>query len=187
MKFYKIITDDAFIGAVHSGQFVTENGVNHKLFFSNEITGQYVSYDGALYRDYWMSPIQGTVHPFASVHIIEITSSEYETFIEAIENNKPINIVPEDEIIPDPVPVTDTDVTIEFMRESKINEMSATCRRVIEAGIDIELRMEIHHFSLNTQDQLNIMSLGVMAQTQALIPYHADGEVCIFYTAEEIQ
>jgi len=25
-----------------------------------------------------------------------------------------------------------------------------------------------------------------MAQTQELIPYHADGEACIFYTAEEI-
>jgi hypothetical protein len=25
-----------------------------------------------------------------------------------------------------------------------------------------------------------------MAQTQSLIPYHADGEQCIFYTSEEI-
>jgi len=25
-----------------------------------------------------------------------------------------------------------------------------------------------------------------MAQTQSMIPYHADGETCIFFTAEEI-
>jgi hypothetical protein len=30
------------------------------------------------------------------------------------------------------------------------------------------------------------MSLGVMAQTETLIPYHADGEECDFYTVEEI-
>ena len=30
------------------------------------------------------------------------------------------------------------------------------------------------------------MSLSTTAQTQSLIPYHADGEECVFYTAEEI-
>ena len=30
------------------------------------------------------------------------------------------------------------------------------------------------------------MSLSIMAQTQSTVPYHADGEECIFYTAEEI-
>jgi len=34
----------------------------------------------------------------------------------------------------------------------KLKEMSATCRRVIEAGFDLELRGETHHFSLDTQD-----------------------------------
>jgi len=30
------------------------------------------------------------------------------------------------------------------------------------------------------------MNLSTLAQTQALIPYHADGEECMFYSAEEI-
>ncbi len=30
------------------------------------------------------------------------------------------------------------------------------------------------------------MNLSLMAQTQTMIPYHADGEECIFYTNEEI-
>ena len=64
--------------------------------------------------------------------------------------------------------------------------MSYLCRKVIEAGFDLELRGEIHHFSLSTQDQLNLISLSGMAQTQELIPYHADGEACVFYTAAEI-
>ena len=64
--------------------------------------------------------------------------------------------------------------------------MSYACRIAIENGFDLELRGEMHHFSLTTQDQLNLMSLSTMTQTQSLIPYHADGEECTFYTAEEI-
>ena len=30
------------------------------------------------------------------------------------------------------------------------------------------------------------MNLNMLAQTQDLIPYHADGEECIFYTSDEI-
>lgn len=101
-----------------------------------------------------------------------------ETIIKDEDNTEPPNYN-EEQIIPD-------DGTLEFIRSSKISEMSLQCRRTIEAGVDVELRMETKHFSMDTQDQLNLMSLGVMAQTQELIPYHADGETCIFYTADEI-
>jgi hypothetical protein len=72
------------------------------------------------------------------------------------------------------------------MRDTKINQMSKACRTTIESGFDLDLRGETHHFSLTTQDQLNLMSLSAIAQTQSLIPYHADGEECTFYTPEEI-
>jgi hypothetical protein len=77
-------------------------------------------------------------------------------------------------------------VTIDAMREMKLNSLSYTCRITIEQGFDTIIRGETKHFSLTTQDQLNLMSLSAMAQTQSLIPYHADGEECTFYTAEEI-
>ena len=64
--------------------------------------------------------------------------------------------------------------------------MSNACRQNIEAGIDIEMYGEIKHFSLTTQDQLNLMSLQTLAQTSDIVPYHADGEDVIFYTPEEI-
>jgi len=66
--------------------------------------------------------------------------------------------------------------------------MSMTCRHIIEAGFDIELSdREVHHFSLDTQDQLNLITLSALAETQELIPYHADGEICKFYSAAEIK
>lgn len=64
--------------------------------------------------------------------------------------------------------------------------MSRACRATIEGGFSLELRNEIKHFSLDTQDQLNLMNLSILAQTQSLIPYHADDEECVFYTNEEI-
>jgi len=54
MKFYKIILDKTFIGAIHSGQFIRENPNNHRLYYSDETKGQYIDYKGQLYRDYWM-------------------------------------------------------------------------------------------------------------------------------------
>ena len=184
MKYYKIIVDKTFIGAVHSGQFAVENA-SHKLFLCNDAVGQFVSYNGLLYRDYWMRPIEQTEREYISATITEISEEDYNIYMDAISKNEEI-IEDDTEEEPVVIPVPEEDVSLEFIRASKIAEMSATCRKTIEAGVDVELRGENHHFSLDTQDQLNLMSLGVMAQTQSMIPYHADGETCVFFTAEEI-
>lgn len=189
MKYYKIIKDNSFIGATYSGRFVAQSPNNGRLFYANEITGQFVKYNGNLYRDYWMAEIGNSAPSFLFASIINITEEEYNTLMEAIHNNEIIEVEDEDNteepLIPpvDPTP----DETIEFIRTSKIKEMSYTCRTTIENGFDIELRNETHHFSLDTQDQLNLISLSAMAQTQEMVPYHADGESCIFYTAAEMQ
>ena len=187
MKYYKIIIDKTFIGAVHSGQFVAENTTNHKLYFCAEDKGQFVNYDGILYRDYWMQPLFTNTRAFSNAKILEITEEEYNTYMDAIHNNEEIDDEePEDEPIVIPPTPEEIDEGREFVRASKIAEMSAACRKAIEEGIDLNVHGETHHFSLTTQDQLNLMSLSVMAQTQDIIPYHADGEVCVFFTAEEI-
>jgi len=49
--------------------------------------------------------------------------------------------------------------SIDFIRSSKLTEMSYACRKAIEQGFDLILRGESHHFSLTTQDQLNLMNL----------------------------
>lgn len=186
MKYYKIILDNTFIGVVRSGQFVKESDESKKLFYSDEQHGQFVSYKGVLYKDYWMPPVN-TEREFTMASIIEITEEEFNILQEAIDNDEPVIIDDDDEdepvIIPDP---EDPDITIEAIRDLKINQMSRICRQTIESGFDIEIRGETKHFSLGTEDQLNLMSLGEMAKTQEVIPYHADGEECTFYTANEI-
>ena len=185
MKYYKIIVGTTFIGVVYSGQFVTANGKG-RLVVSDETHGQFVNYKDLLYRDYWMVPTT-TNHPFTFAEIIEITEEEYDALKEAMEKDEEIVIDDDEDEEEEPIlPEEETDITVEAMREFKLYQMSKTCRQTIEAGFDLELRGEVHHFSLTTQDQLNLISLSAMAQTQSLIPYHADGEACIFYTNEEI-
>ena len=186
MKYYKIIVDNNFVGVIDSGAFLEENPRSHRLRYSTDIEGQFVDYYGTLYRDYWMLPID-SARVFTQATITEITQEEYEMLKEAIDSDEPVIIDDdeEEEIIPTPDP-QDINETIRYMRQTKISQMSKTCRQIIENGFDLVLRNQTHHFSLDTQDQLNLISLSEMAKTQELIPYHADGEICIFYTANEI-
>ena len=189
MKYYKLISGQTFVGIANSSNFLAQNPISKWLLAADEITGQYVSCNNQLYRDYWMCALnEGSQIPFTNVDIIEINKEEYDIYSEAIQKNEEI-IVP-DTTYTDVNTVAEEEVespSIEFVRSSKLNEMSYACRTTIEAGFDLELRGETHHFSLDTQDQLNLISLSAMAQTQSLIPYHADGEACIFYTNEEIE
>lgn len=186
MKYYKIMTfENKFIGAVSSSDFIRYSFIGHSYMRCNEKKGEYVVFNGITYRAAWMAPCK-TDRTYIEAQIIEISEEEYQIFMDAIEHNETIPDEQED-IPPLPEPIDEIEAeTVEFVRSSKISEMSLQCRKTIEAGIDVELRMETKHFSMDTQDQLNLMSLGVMAQTQELIPYHADGETCIFYTADEI-
>lgn len=73
---------------------------------------------------------------------------------------------------------------IDEIREIKINMMSSICQSVIENGIDVNGE----HYSLTAHDQLNIMNLESQARINPNkpLPYHADGEMCRLYSAEEI-
>lgn len=187
MKYYKIMNGSTFVGAINSNNFVAKNPKTGWLLTSNEILGQFVDYNEQLYRDYWMQPIPNNDEQFLSVTIVEIEQEEYNSLIEAIENHEPIPVEEEEdepiEVIEEP---TEPDELLEYVREGKINEMSRACRETIEAGFDLDIRGETKHFSLTTQDQLNLISLNLMAQTESLIPYHADGEETTFYTRDEI-
>ena len=188
MKYYKIIKDNTFVGIITSNNFIRYQNANRMLMGANEETGDLVDYNNHLYRALWMKPMNSNINQhFEIADITEISQEEYNSFSDAIRANK--QIIVEDKIqeyVQPTIKLNIEEQGIDFIRSSKLNEMSYACRKTIEAGFDLELRGETKHFSLATQDQLNLMSLGVMAQTQSLIPSHADGEECDFYTAEEI-
>ena len=70
----------------------------------------------------------------------------------------------------------------------KIKEMSNTCRQTIIDGIDVELSDgKTHHFSLEIEDQIKIQALAIKAQQgEEKLYWHPDGELCQFYSAEDI-
>lgn len=184
MKYYKIIQDNTFIGVVTSDNFVRYQPKTNMIIGSNEKRGEFVEYKNTIYRATWMAPSTLNTEGYELAEVIEVTKEFYDKYKDIIEAINMGDDWKEKETVITIDPYAQID--IDFIRTNKLQEMSITCRKTIEAGFDLELRGETKHFSLDTQDQLNLMSLGQMTQTQSLIPYHADGEECDFYTAEEI-
>lgn len=77
---------------------------------------------------------------------------------------------------------------LEIAKETKIEQLSATCNSAILAGFDIVLSDGVrHHFSLEITDQIMISMLASKAAAgQAAVPWHADDEGCKFFSAEDI-
>lgn len=185
MKYFKILVNDLLVGAISSDDFIFRRR-SGGFCNTTEEYAELAVYKNQYYRASWMLPIDYEF-TYTDASILSISEEEYNALKHAEESDQEIEDNTEEEEEEQPVWVDPIEQeTIEYLRESKIREMSYACRTTIEAGFDLELRDEIHHFSLDTQDQLNLISLSAMAQTQSMIPYHADGESCIFYSAEEI-
>lgn len=73
-------------------------------------------------------------------------------------------------------------------KENLIDEMSDTCNATITAGFDITLSGgETCHFSLEMTDQIMISALAAkVAAGEESVPWHADGQSCKFFSAEDI-
>lgn len=110
-----------------------------------------------------------------SVICEDIEKQEYDMLVERL---KPDEDIPEE---PD-------DTHIQKLRQSKVNEMSRSCFEVITNGIDVELSDgNTYHFSLTVEDQLNLITISSMiSEGQNTLPYHADGEQCVFFSADDM-
>lgn len=144
-----------------------------------------------MYRDNWMQPITDNTIAYEEISAYQIDKEEYLLLKDAEENGEANTEITEyvennDEpsVAKDPI---DT-ATIEYAKELKISDMSRQCNRIITSGVDVELSdNKVYHFSLTTQDQLNFISLSSMiANGETQIPYHADGELCKFYSVSDI-
>lgn len=189
MKFYKIIKDEVFIGVVSSFNFFVFNPLYHNFLSSDEKEGQFISFNGEFYRDYWMKALPDYPVTYHQALIQEISEEEYNTINDAIQNE--VEIVPqlvtneEKEIFIQPISNEEI-VDLDYLKSIKLRALSKQCNETIEAGFGLEIHNDIKHFSLNTQDQLNLISLSLLTRTQSSAPYHADGELCEVYTAREI-
>ena len=71
---------------------------------------------------------------------------------------------------------------VEQVRRAKKEEIGLACSAAIYAGIDVNGS----HYSLTEHDQTELMAqLTTVKEGAAAVPYHADGELCRMFTAEE--
>lgn len=80
------------------------------------------------------------------------------------------------------------DITaIELAQAEKLKEIAKECEKTIHAGIDVALSTGIEHFSLTTNDQINLF--GKQSQLAAGLQqfeYHQDGDLCRYYSAADM-
>jgi hypothetical protein len=72
-------------------------------------------------------------------------------------------------------------------QEKKLVEVSSICQKTIYAGTDIITSKGVQHFSLTLEDQTNIsFAYSSIMNGASEFPYHADGELCVMYSSEDI-
>lgn len=188
MKYYKIIDKNEFVG-ICTTLDMRKFQKKHSIFLvCDESEAQYIQCNGAMYHAVWMLPMDVDAQSVPVVQIIEIAQSEYNALYEAIKSDEPIEIEPEQ---PQEEPKEDEtiNITISYIKESKIKEMKAKCSNMITTGFDITLSDgKTYHFSLTLQDQLNLITSSQMVSDGVEeIPYHADGELCKYYASTDIE
>lgn len=89
---------------------------------------------------------------------------------------------------PEPYVPTDEELLAAALAQKK-SEVSAECEQTIYRGVTVTLSDgSSEHFALTIEDQLNLF--GKQAQLAAgaeQLEYHADGQSCRYYSAEDMQ
>lgn len=193
MIYYKILKDREFIGIGTSYDLRVYQPKHDILLVADEDVAQYIQIKDQLYRDDWFKLLNTNSIEYEIANISVISEDEYKQLLEAIDKGEEISIpIEEDNIIEanDNVIVNEEEIiTLEYLKAQKIKEMSHICNQTITNGFDITLSDgKEHHFSLTTQDQLNLITLSAMVSAgETTIPYHADGELCKHFSINDIE
>ena len=77
--------------------------------------------------------------------------------------------------------------TLEEVKAQKKAEISAACENTIHSGIDVKIGENWEHFSLETNDQINLFGKQYqLANGATSVEYHQDGYPCKYYSAEDM-
>ena len=193
MTYYKVIKDNEFVGIGTSYELRKYQLKHGILLVADDNTAQYIQINDKLYRDNWFKVLTTNTIEYETASISVIDESEYQQLFEAIDAGEEISNVTNDEDTyyqeDDNVVDNDSIITLDYLKTQKIKEMSYYCNQAIVNGFDVELSDgRTHHFSLTVQDQLNLITLSSLAASGVdNIPYHADGELCEFFSVNDIQ
>lgn len=190
MTYYKVICDNAFAGVGTTNDLRKHQKKHNILVFAGSEDAECIEIDGELYRDKWCKPFSAGDFPCKSASVLAISLEEYESLKSSIDRAEEIRI---DEAEPISDEITETaesdaeEVTAEFVRNVKIQELSLACSKAIADGFDVEISGEVMHFSLTTNDQTNLNAAAMQGLNGAsLIPYHSDGGEYRLFALDDI-
>lgn len=190
MNYYKLINGQNIVGIATNDNYRRYQEKRGLSLATDISKAQYFEVGGIFYRDNWLKNLGDAPILCIDVQIIAIDENEYIALEEAFKTNEVIqnDMQEEPEVIIDEDVVSDPDITVEYIREMKIQQMRKICHDTIVAGFDIVLSDEkVHHFSLEIEDQLKIQALAIKAEKgDTILPWHSDGELCKFYSALDI-
>lgn len=174
--FYKVIYNNIIIDILNNPTWVRWLGRAARFILADSVSANgVVSSDGqSVYNLAMCGPFENTSDVYKSVTLIEVAESEY-NFIKA-------------QIVKSTLSEGGEIITLAMARDNKIKEMRAACEAEIVSGFDVVLSDGLlHHFTLDIYDQLKITKLYAKA-TEGVdaLPYHADGEVCKYFSWEDI-
>ena len=185
--YYKIVKDNTVLGVATSNDLIRYQSLHKMYLMASESSAEAIVCNGVIYHADWMREFKAPTK-YIEADVLAIDEEEYNVLSKAFETNEVI----EQENIEEPinnnvVEEVPEEMTVAFVKDAKIKEMKNTCRLEIENGVDVVLSDgKTYHFSLATQDQLNLSTLSTMiAAGETSIPYHADGELCKYYSAED--
>lgn len=183
MNYYKIIKDGTFIG-VATTYDMRKFQLKHSVFLiCEEDDAQYIQCERILYHDKWMNaPLSD---PYEEAVVKQINKEDYDILFNAVKSNEEI-IVPEETRIDIQLDSIDKDdqYIVEFIRNSKLNELRYACNKSIINGISIESDGDAKVYSYTLEDQSNLSSLYMMGNGGL---YHANNEEFRYYSANEIK
>lgn len=183
--FVKVVLDGQIIDAVKElscCKYNKRSGMVLRCGRRDSPSGIVSERTGEIYQVGSWPRFPDSVTPAGTVEIVYIDEVEYNALVEALDVDGPV-VPPEvDTEIP-------SDATLDFVKEAIIRKMSAACGVAITDGVDVVLSDgETYHFSLKLEDQLNLMSLQSLIFSGAeVVPYHADGEECRYYSVADFQ
>lgn len=192
MKYYEMISGATFVGIGTDLDFCCYQSKHNVILKCGIDKAQFIMYNNELFHATWMVSVRGVPIDYTTVDIMEISENDYNELASKVEQGEEIDTgIEEDVYVEEPVeepPTNQQIATLEYLKSAKIIEMNTKCNQTITHGFDVVLSdEESHHFSLTTQDQLNLITLSTqIAAGEQQIPYHADDEMCKFYSVADI-
>ena len=193
MNYFKLIDGKNIVGIATDDNLRKFQKNIKTMLFSDIDTAQYIEVNDVYYRDSWLKPVVTDLIEYIEVTIIVISKEEYDALRDAFKTEDTIQIMEkqeEQEVSSDNDEVSE--ITLDFVKDNKIKELSYECEQTIINGIVLKDEEDKEHrFSLTIEDQIKIQSMYIKAITDpAAEPkdflWHSDDEETRIYSKQDV-